>query len=151
MAPGDFVVERISAAERRAFDLADRCRRSNALEPRFHFGVHRPNAHARAVNAVFVSADEFAGPFVQIAFAGGMVHVEPQMELVDPIEPAGVAVIAERTIHAVVDLKLARGVVEADVPLVIPRHDGPTWKRLQRPGFVLFDRSEIARGFDVSA
>ena len=149
MAPGDFVVQRIGAAEGRAL----RPRRSLCcmirFEPGFHLGVHRPHAHAGAMNPISVSADELAGPFVQIAFAGGMVHVEPQVEFVDPLEPARAAAIAKRAVHAVIDLKFARGVVEADRPLVIPRHDGPTWKRLECPGFVLLDRLEIARGFDV--
>jgi len=150
--PGDLVVQGVGGPVRGAYDVVD-VGLDVVLQGGPHLLVDRLGPHAVAVQLV-VGRRLVAVPQVQVALGGGVVHVEPQPELVDPrqlVDPVhpGIAPVQERPVVAVGQRPVARGLGVADGPLVRPRHVRPTGKGLVAPVLVLVDGLEVLGGVDV--
>ena len=91
-------------------------------------------------------------PQVQVALAGGVIDVEAQLELVDPVElsTADVAVINEGAVVAVVERPFAGLLGVADVPLIRPRHVRPARICGIEPLGILFDGHEVFGGLYIT-
>ena len=79
------------------------------IKRRFEFGfeggIERDGADAGGMEFIEVGFDFVAVPEMEIVLAGGVIHVEAEMELVDPVEFAAgdVAVVYESAVVTVVE------------------------------------------------